>query len=225
LGIIGILFEVIGWGAVGFIAYRYYKKQETKPKIWKIIALIFIGLFSFSINWPLFDNLIRISILPLGVWILYFLKGKQGNWPTYRQYAWLGFFANFIFLATALLSILVNQAVYPIDKPQTYLANVEDASIINIHPTGKTAASLNKDIFKKDIAHMTEEQIQGQGWYEQSETSEVFPYQLIGAQPKFGSNRQAAVIYVENDGKGLLIQTPKKHYYFRSAESFLKEGN
>lgn len=223
MGIPGIILEVIGWGAIGYIAYQLYKKQERKPKVWKIVALIFIGLFSFSVNWHLFDNLIRISILPLGVWILYFIKGKQENWSIYKQYAWLGFFANFIFLATALLSILVNQAVYPKDEPQTYLANLESASIINTHPSGNDV-SLNKDSLKKDLVNMKEETVQSEEWYEESEADERFPYQLIGAEPKTGSNLHA-VIYIEKDGKGLLIQTSKKHYYFRSDESYLKEGN
>jgi hypothetical protein len=49
---------------------------------------------------------------------------------------------------------------------------------------------------------------------------------LIGTTPKKGSGIKA-IIYVERDGKGLLISCPSKQYYFRAKEPFLdfkKEG-
>ncbi|WP_066305518.1 hypothetical protein [Bacillus sp. FJAT-29814] len=221
--IIGIILVVIGWAAVGTIAWQIYKKQEIKPKIWKVIIIIFIGLFSFSIDWPLFDQVIRISILPLGVWILFLLRGRLPQWPFYRKYAWLGFFANFIFLAAGLLAIVCNQAVYPQNQLLTYLANVEQGFIINTHPAAENL-SFDKENAPKLLLKGKEKLVRSTDWYELSETSERFPYQLIGAKPKFGSNL-SAIIYVEQDGKGLLIQTPNRHYYFRLDESLLKEGS
>ncbi|CAM5222527.1 hypothetical protein UACE39S_02711 [Ureibacillus acetophenoni] len=64
----------------------------------KIAVAIVVGLFTFSINFG--NEMMKISILPLGVWILYFaFRNKGESWEKYRAYAWLGFWANFIFLA------------------------------------------------------------------------------------------------------------------------------
>jgi hypothetical protein len=222
-----MMFGIIGWAAVGIIAYRFYKQQVTKPRVWKIVIIIFVGVFSFSINWPIGDTIIKITLLPLGVWVLYLLRGKTEQWQSYRTYAWLGFFANFIFLATTLFAILVSHYVYPKDKPLTYMANIEGASIVNTHPSAKNL-TLNKRDLPELLQKVTEEPLRSEDWYGESTTeatvvSERFPYQLIGAEAKFGSDLHAA-IYVENDGKGLLLQTPQSHYYFRSQQSLLLEG-
>lgn len=53
------------------------------------------------------------------------------------------------------------------------------------------------------------------------QTFERFPYILLGASPKWGSGYEST-IYIESDGKGMLISTEKEQYYFRSSESILK---
>ncbi|WP_240335224.1 hypothetical protein [Paraliobacillus sediminis] len=122
ISLIDFLMGLLAWMVIGFIAYRIYKKQAVGLRVWKIVFVILVGLFSFSINWNAFDTLIKIPILPLGVWVLYaVLKRKEGRWQNYRLFAWLGFWSNFIFLISSLISIPIQQVVYPPDQPSTYL--------------------------------------------------------------------------------------------------------
>ncbi|HHW36271.1 MAG TPA: hypothetical protein GXX18_03115 [Bacillales bacterium] len=225
---IAILTGIFAWGVIAFFTYRIYKKQIEKPKIWKIIIVIFVGIFSFSINWNMFDTMLKFPILPLGVWILYFvLKGKDERWQTYRSFAWLGFWANFLFLASTLFAIPIHQAVYPKDEPTTYISNIENASIINIHPSAKEQ-SLNKESLLKQLQTMKQETIYSDQWYEDTymnaesnKRSERFPYQLIGTSSKWGSGLHT-IIFIEDDGKGILLSTPKKQLYFRSEDSLIE---
>lgn len=230
--LIELIFDLISWAIIGLIAYRLYKRKPDKSKVWKIIVCIYIGLFSFSINWNVADTPIKIAILPLGVWILYwFLKSKEGSWERYRSFAWLGFWANFIFLAAALLSIPVHQAIYSEDELSTYISHVEDASVIATHPSAKEQI-LDKESLQKQLRNMKPAVNHGIEWYNEIESSaikpdnrsEKFPYQLIDFTPKWGSDFHA-VIYIEADGKGLLVTTPKKQLYFRFKESLLRGGN
>lgn len=117
---------IIEWCTIGIFAYRMMKKQAVKPKIWKVLVCVLVGVFSFSINLPpIGETPIKIAILPLGVWILYaFLKRKEGRWQSYRPFAWLGFFANFIFLAAALLSVPVQHSIYPENELSTYISTL-----------------------------------------------------------------------------------------------------
>ncbi|MDR6120664.1 hypothetical protein QFZ87_000261 [Bacillus sp. SLBN-46] len=229
VNLIELVGVILSWGIIGFIAYRINKRKLEKSKAWKIMVCVFIGIFSFSINWNFNDTPIKIAILPLGVWILYwFLKSKEGKWERYRSFAWLGFWANFIFLATALLSIPIHHVVYPENELSTYIFNVEDASVISTHPSAKEQL-LDKESLEKQLHTMKPAANHGIEWYneiemESTKKSEKFPYQLIGFSPKWGSNLNA-VIYIEADGKGLLVSTPKKQLYFRSQESLLRGGN
>jgi hypothetical protein len=225
---IAILTGILAWSVIVLYAYRILKKQTVKPNVWKILIVLFIGLFSISINWSMFDTVIKIPILPLGVWILYFVvKGKSERWQTYRAFAWLGFFSNFIFLASTLLSIPIHHAIYPENEPSTYISTVENASIIPIHPSAKDR-TLNKEKLLEQLQTMKKEQIYSNQWYEELYMSadstnrhERFPYQLIGTFSKWGSGFHS-VIYIEEDGKGILLSTQKKQLYFRSEESMIE---
>jgi len=224
--------QIFTWCVIGIIAYRIMKKHPLKLKVWKVLICVLVGIFSFSINLPpIWETPIKIFILPLGVWILYgFLKRKEGRWQTYKPFAWLGFFANFIFLAAAFLSVPVQHSIYPANELSTYISNVENASIRKIHPSGKEA-SLDKNYLEKQIHNMTQEKIQGVQWYQEKEIrdeqstkkNEQFPYQLAGTLSKRGSDLKP-IIYIEADGKGLLVSAPQKQLYFRSSESLLKGG-
>ena len=155
---VAIVTGILAWGSIIFLAYRVYKKQSVRPKVWKILLVMFVGLFSFSFNWNMFDTMVKFPILPLGVWILYFiLKGREERWQTYRSFAWLGFWANFIFLASTLIAIPVHHVVYPKDEPSTYISNVGNASILNIHPSAKDR-SLNKESLLKQLDTMRQEE-------------------------------------------------------------------
>ncbi len=104
--IINFTLGLLAWMSIGLIAFRISQKKAVKLKVWKIIFVLYIGIFSFTINWPMFDAVVRIPVLPLGVWLLYFvLKQKEGRWEKYRSFAWLGFWANGMFLATTLLAV------------------------------------------------------------------------------------------------------------------------
>ncbi|MGG1662485.1 hypothetical protein [Brevibacillus sp. NRS-1366] len=221
---------ILGWVVIVFFAYRIYQKHIVKPKVWKIPLIILAGLFSFSINWNMFDTIFKLPILPLGVWILYFVfKGKDERWQTYRSFAWLGFGANFIFFASTLITIPLHHVIYPKDELSVYISNVENASIINIHPSAKDR-SLNKDSLLKQLDTLRQEAIYSDQWYketyintESNKRNERFPYQLIGTSSKWGSGLHT-LIYIEDDGKGILLSTPKKQLYFRSNDSLIEGG-
>ncbi|MGM0845110.1 MAG: hypothetical protein ACQEUT_09045 [Bacillota bacterium] len=226
--IIGFVIGFLVWGTIGYIAYSIYRKQEAKPRVWKIAVVIVAGLFSFSINWPMFDTVISLSILPLGVWVLYgLLKRKEGRWETYRRFAWLGFWANFIFLISTFISMPIHNAFYP-EKPSTYISNVRDAYLIPIHPSAKDR-SLNKEVIMSQQANFERDRIMSGQWYEQTymntdfnKRNERFPYLLMDVRPKWGSGIKS-MIYIENDGKGILISTADKQFYFRAQTSIFKE--
>ncbi|MRG86205.1 hypothetical protein GH754_07685 [Salinibacillus xinjiangensis] len=230
MNLIEVLSGALAWGIVVYLIYRLYNKRRVKPKGWKILIVFWIGMFSFSFNFNLFGEAVRLSILPLGVWILYFiLNSKEGRWEIYRRFAWLGFGANFIFLLFSLISTPVHQAIYPQNEIDTYIAGVEEAYFITIHPSGQDV-SLKKDTLLDGIERLQKSTISSDDWYydltrnDSKEVNERFPYQLVNATPKWGSGSQA-IIYLEDDGKGLLILTPEKQRYFRSDQSLLEEGN
>ena len=227
INVVAIVTGILAWGSIIFLAYRVYKKQSVRPKVWKILLVMFVGLFSFSFNWNMFDTMVKFPILPLGVWILYFiLKGREERWQTYRSFAWLGFWANFIFLASTLIAIPVHHVVYPKNEPSTYISNVGNASILNIHPSAKDW-SLNKESLLKQLDTMSQEEVFSDQWYEDTymtesnKRNERFPYQLIGTSSKWGSGLET-IIYIEDDGKGILLSTPQEQLYFRSEDSFIE---
>lgn len=224
MNMIDVLFTLLTWGIIGFLAYRIYQKQEERPRIWKIMIVIIVGIFSFSLTFPFFYATIRIALLPLGVWILYaFLKNK--NWNQYRKYAWLGFLANYIFLSSALLSLFIYHLVYDEASINHHISDITEAKVIPIHPTGKKSVTLRDD-FINQISSMErqvfslEEMLWGGDYQKQDER---FPYLLVGSKPRWGSGL-SAVIYIEQDGKGIIINTDKESLYFRSDQSLLKEG-
>lgn len=226
-----MLMDSLAFLLIGFLAYRIYKKQEEKPKKWKVFIVIIIGLFSFSFTLPVFEIFIKIPILPLGVWILYFIfRNKVEKWVAYRRFAWLGFFANFIFLASTFASIPFHNLLYPGSEITTYIAETGDLSIITLHPSAREA-TINQLILNQQIQTMKSKTIDSDGWYSEivhmedslGRRVERFPYQLAGTFPKWGSALNNTV-YVEKDGKGLLVTTPEKQLYFRSEKSLLTVG-
>lgn len=219
------IFVLLGWGIVFFLFYRIYKNQEkqARPKLWKGILLILIGLFSFSFPLTFFQRPISIAILPLGVWILYALR--KGKWEIYRKYAWLGFAANYIFLATTLVGILLHGIIYPKDQPATFINEAENASLHIIHPSAQKAV-LNNAALEQALESMKEKEIDSHRLYNsivlEEDEVEQFPYMLAGTKSQIGSGF-ATQIFVERDGKGVLITTnEQRQYYFRSEQPFLK---
>jgi hypothetical protein len=227
IDIVGILFSIVAWALLIFWTYRTFRKKQVKLKIWRVIVFTIVGIFSFSINFSIFGTLVKFSVLPLGIWILYgwYFKSKKNTWLNYRVFAWIGFFSNFFFLLATLISTLVHGVIYPNDEPTTYISNVDKATIISIHPSGNYQ-TINGNKLQKQIEEMEQATIYSDKWYEETfmgETSkdERFPFQLIGVWPKWGSGIKS-VIFIEKDGKGILIDTPKKQLYFRTENVFLE---
>jgi hypothetical protein len=227
IDVFGILFSIVAWALIIFWTYRTLRKKQVKLKIWKVAVFTIVGIFSFSVNFSIFGTLVKFSVLPLGVWILYgwYFKSKKNTWIDYREFAWIGFFSNFFFLLATISSTLVHGVMYPNNEPTTYISRVDKASIIHIHPSGNYQ-TINRIKLQKQIEKMEQATIYSEKWYEetwQGETPkyERFPYQLLGVLPKWGCGIQA-IIYIEKDGKGILIDTPQKQVYFRSEEAFLE---
>lgn len=220
---------VLGWVVISIIASRLYKTQLEKPVVWKAIVVILIGLFTFSFNWEVFDSMVQVSILPLGVWILYVLLSKnKAIWQKYRPFAWLGFTANYIFLIFLLVGILVNYLLYPRSDPSTYISNVENAYIINTHPTAKES-SLIKENLIASIKGAKQQDYFSDNWYnetflEPNKTTERFPYMLVNTLPKWGSGLRTT-IYLEKNGKGILITSQENQLYFQTEQPLFEEGN
>ena len=229
----GFVLNLLAWGAIFILAMQIYRKQDIKPIIWKMIIVIFIGLFSFSINLPYMDQQIKLAILPLGVWILYGIYSRKNegvSWDKYRKYAWLGFFANFIFLSVSLISPLMHSAIFPANEISTYLSDINKATVIKTHPSAESKI-LDRDSLLNQLDSFNEESVYSEKWYydafesagELSKVEERFPYQLTGIEAKWGSGIDP-MIFIEQDGKGILISTGQKQVYFRAEKSLLKKG-
>lgn len=220
---------VFAWVVIGIIAVHLYKKQSEKPPLWKVVLVVLIGLFSFAISLEMFGEVLRISILPLGVWILYwFLRKKKTTWQKYRPFAWFGFGANFILMTFLLIGIPIHYLLYPENEPSTYISNVEGAYIINTHPTA-IESSLMKENLIDLIQGAKQQNYFSDSWYnetvmEPDKTTERFPYMLADTLPKWGSGLHTTV-YLEKNGKGILITTQEKQFYFQTEHSLLEEGD
>lgn len=233
--IVGIMCTLLGWTLITFWGLKNYREQdkEERPRIWRIVITVWIGLLSFSFNIPFADELLSLAILPLGVLVLYAFIGKQ-RWGAYRKYAWIGFTGNYIFLLTALLAIGLSSVFYPKDEVETFLADVDSAEILITHPSGeevivnKVKLEENLHSFEQTRSDVIQwfEEIREQQWaIEDNRTSEKvqerFPYLLTGVKPKTG---EKITVYVEMDGKGLLVTTKNNQYYYRSdSASFLEK--
>lgn len=228
--IVEFIFTLLVWGIILFFAFRIYKNQEERPKIWKIIIVLIVGLFTFSITLPFFHTSIRIALLPLGVWILFaILKNKEHRWNKYRKYAWLGFFSNYIFLVSFVLTFYIHSLIYHQHSINTYIGDISEAKVVSIHPSGKSNFDLKED-FMESISSMEQGDFFASVPIEELFTGEFrekgeerFPYILVNYKPKWGSGIKS-VIYIEEDGKGILIRTENESMYFRSDIMLLEEG-
>ncbi|SDN62883.1 hypothetical protein SAMN05518871_106180 [Psychrobacillus sp. OK028] len=218
----------LGWIITGIIAFRLYKTQLKQPVVWKVVLIILIGLFTFSINLEYFGRVIQIPILPLGVWLLYlFLRKNKEKWQKYRPFAWLGFGANFILLISLLVGIPINNLLYPGNDPSIYISNVEDAYIINTHPTANEVSFVTEKLVAS-LQGAEKKDYFSDSWYNEiyleTQKTERFPYILANTFPKWGSGIRAT-IFLENNGKGILITSQEKQLYFQTKQSLFEEGN
>ena len=214
------------WLIIFVIAFTLYKKQEIKPIIWKAVIVYFVGKFAFSFNYPIEQQAINIALIPLGVIAIYILFSKRPNFNTYLNIAWFGFFSNYVFLIGTLLTIPLYSFVYDKNDIHTYMSRLENIEILSIHPSANDNIAVRTSIFEQ-IEAAKENPLMNMVWYYESVGDERvdverFPYILANVVPKWGSNI-TATIYVEKDGKGLLIATPTKHLYYRLDESIFQE--
>lgn len=227
--IISLLISSLVWVLIIVLIYREYRKKTEKLKVWKVIIIMFVGMCTFTFNWSIFGTTVKVPLLPLGVWILFgYFNKKKDQWASYRSFGWIGFFSNFIFLIAALVSPLFHNFIYPKDILSTYISKIEIATLIKLHPSG-ILQTVKVDLLKRQIESMKKEKIFSEKWYYDTYQvepphKERFPYLLVGAEPKWGSGIQT-LIYIEQDGKGILIDSPQKQIYFRSKEAFLEGVN
>lgn len=226
--VISITLSALSWIAIiGVVLRQVLKQQKAVP--WKAYLVTLIGVFSFTISLDISNSLVKIPLLPLGVWIVYgFLRNK--SWKTYRVYAWIGFWANFLFLLTTLLSVPIHHWVYSKTEAATYIGSIDHAVLIQTHPSA-IEVYLQKELFTEQLKHLQLTPFDSIQWYQESIVEsdsnyriERFPYQLTGTLPRWGSGL-STVIYLENDGRGLLITTPDRQYYYRSEEPLIQRGD
>ncbi|MGE7761296.1 hypothetical protein [Peribacillus sp. NPDC097895] len=215
---------------IGIVFSIIYKKIESPPKVWKALIVFVLGMITFRFTFNLSEEVVSVPIIPIGVALLSWLlrrKGDIGRWHRFRRFAWLGFLSNFIFLAASLLAIPLDEMMYPKKEPTTYMMDVKNSSLIATHPNSKEV-TLNQEELQRQMNRMKQKKIESESWYsginEESGYKETFPYILSGTVHEKGSGLNA-LIYIEKDGKGLLI-TPNKgqQVYYRLEESILTEG-
>ncbi|MFB7139954.1 hypothetical protein ACFCYN_09895 [Gottfriedia sp. NPDC056225] len=104
------IISLVNYLVFGYVIFWVYRTNVLKPKLWKALIAVLMGLFVFSINFN-FDNYhIVIPILPVGLWILLWICKHNGNeerWAKYRRFAWAGFLIRYFFLITSLLQLLI----------------------------------------------------------------------------------------------------------------------
>ena len=213
------------WLLIFVIGFKLYKKQEIKPIIWKAVIVYFVGKFAITFNYPLEQKAIHFALIPLGVIAIYLFFSKRPNFNTYLKFAWFGFFSNYLFLVGTLLIMPFNSFLYDKNDIHTYIAHSENIEILSIHPSANDNIAVRASILEQVKA--AKEQPVNIDWYYESVGDdrvevERFPYILANIAPKWGSQAKAT-IYVEKDGKGLLIASPTKHLYYRLDESILQE--
>ncbi|WP_051217602.1 hypothetical protein [Paenibacillus assamensis] len=226
------IFQSVGIALGGVIVliiaiYMYRKKQDKSVKLRVVAIVIYVGLFSFSTSFTFNQQTMKLAILPLGVWFLLAVLPKQSK-ERYRPYAWLGFCSNYLFLFLTIVISFIHEGVYPKSNPATYISYLDNAALISIHSSAQPA-EFNKNRLQEQLEHLVPTDMQVDEWHRQSVMStqshynrERFPYMLVGVKARWGSGL-SSTIYIEHDGKGLLLTTPEQQLYYRVGESLLKK--
>lgn len=231
MNVINFISIFLCWLIIILVVHKIAVKQNTSLKNWRLYVVILIGFFSFGFVFSFFERNFTITIFPLGVWILYiFLHKKEETWLKYRSFAWLGFWSNYLFLVMSLISWPIHHWIYPPDNLSTYFSRSEEVKILSIHPSAKEQ---DKPIghLQKVLTDFKLKNFYAAEWYNEmyfnsdtEKAKERFPYIVLEQQSKWGSGIEST-IYLEKDGKGVLVSTSKKQYYFRSEHSIIKEGS
>ncbi len=159
------LMTAIAWGILIIGAVFFIRRQKNPAPFWKAFFVIIVGVFTISYTFEPKGIMVRIPILPLGVWILYFiLRRENGRWERYRRFAWFGFAGNILLAIMSLAAIPLSSIVYPPDSPTTYLSNPQEVSILKSHPAG-SEVSLDHKKLVEQLEGMKQAQPDGESWY------------------------------------------------------------
>ncbi len=98
------------WVIVLAVVAYFYRKNTNNVSFWWVLLVTFIGMFTFDFTLTISGERASLPLLPLGVWILYGvfrLQNRQSLWKRYRLFAWIGFFASFLFFFASLLGLML----------------------------------------------------------------------------------------------------------------------
>lgn len=221
VAVIGLL---LGWLILLALVWQKYRRAVEKPRLWRALIVFFISIIAFSIQMTIGGTTAKFAVLPLGVWVVYLVTAKT-TWKQYRAIAWIGFLANYIFMASHLAAYYSHEVIYPKREVATYIANVDSAGIVSVHPSAPEAV-FDRSLFQSKLSSLRPEEMNlSMDWFYESRDSghERFPYALIGVEPRWGSGIHAE-IFIQSDGKGLLVSRGDQYYYYVSEESLLEIG-
>ena len=218
---IEIAFILIVYISIIFAAYILKKRTTQNIAWWEIVLFLIVGIISFSIELEFFGTMYKFALLPLGAVLFYlFTRNKESAREKYKPFVWLGFVANYVFFITGILTIPVTNAIFPPNELSTYIKSLEQAQILTTHISAVQTLSL-KDNATELLQEATLTTIEADQWYgeqlidQKLYSVEKFPYLLTDVTAPAGM-KEEVFYFVEQEGKGLLIQTPASHYYFRT---------
>ena len=215
MNIIQLLLIALVW-TIGII-YTVKIARRNEVAIWRAVIVLLVSIFSLSFTIHAFNMTFKVAILPLGVWLIYFILRNTGTWKKYRHVAWFGFLLNYAFLVVFFISQLIHPLIYHPEKLTTYITNPEKVKLVPIMPTETKRIQLTSELLKQasvnDLIFNDGELMYGN----------LFPYLLINHEAKRGSAIRSK-IYVQNDGKGILVHHNEKQYYFTIEQSVFEEG-
>ncbi|MHA7966441.1 hypothetical protein ACX93W_20140 [Paenibacillus sp. CAU 1782] len=217
------------WIGISIVLIRHYRRQESKPVLWKALLAVIIGIPAFNAHIDMFGFTGKLAVLPIGVGLIYVVIKKE-SWQKYRMFAWAGFWSNYAMLAVALLTGMLFSAVYPTGELSTYLAHVDKARLVQTHPSAPSGQFTVEKLKVSIQEAVLQDNFPVLDWYHQSMLEgevlyrkERFPFMLNGIEPQWGSGIHSSA-FVEADGQGLLIVTGSDYLYFRSEEPFVWIG-
>lgn len=225
--ILAALFTLIVWVLIIYLILRIYKKEQQKVQIWKIIIVYYVGAFTLSLPLHLFGASIQLAILPLGAWLAYGILKNRGSWQKYRKYVWLGFVSTYFYVIAFFIEHPLHMLLYKQHELTTYVSDVSEAHIYVTHPFGNEEVALIQSA-DEVLQSFAEENIYSDAWYEEmylngnEQRKERFPYVLYQTKSKWGSGYKP-IVYIEQDGKGILVTLQNEQYYFRLQQSILSE--
>ena len=227
MDVIHIGLTLVVWAIIIYLLVRIHLKEHKRVSILKMILAYYIGAFTFSLPLHLFGASVQLAILPIGAWLLYAILNRRGSWGKYRKYVWLGFISTYFYVIAFFIEQPLHMLLYKQDELITYVSNVSEAQIYTVHPFGNSDVVL-VDIAEDQLENFTLNNIFNDEWYEEmymngnEQKRERFPYLLYDTKSKWGSGYKP-IVYIEQEGKGILVTLQNEQYYFSSEQSILSE--